>query len=80
VKTAPVKLRKKKRSHKEEQEYRGMETAILDAEEEVARLEAESADPLMSTDHIRATETFKALSVAQERVKTLYTRWAELEQ
>jgi hypothetical protein len=56
-----------------------METAILDAEEEVARLEAESADPLMSTDHIRAAETFKALSVAQERVKTLYARWAELE-
>ncbi|HCA39884.1 MAG: ABC-F family ATP-binding cassette domain-containing protein [Phycisphaerales bacterium] len=79
VKTAPVKIRKKKRSHKEEQEYRGMETAILDAEEEVARLEAESADPLMSTDHIRAAETFKALSVAQERVKTLYARWAELE-
>ncbi|MDP6479506.1 MAG: ABC-F family ATP-binding cassette domain-containing protein [Phycisphaerales bacterium] len=80
VKTAPVKPRKKKRSYKEEQEYLSMETSILDAEKEVARLEAESADPLMSTDHVHAAETFEALSVAQERVKALYARWVELEQ
>ena len=79
LKTAPLKSLKKKRSYKEEQEYQGMERAILAAEDEVTRLETESADPAMATDHVRAAETFKALSEAQERVKALYLRWADLE-
>lgn len=44
------------------------------------RLEAESSDPVMTTDHVRAAETFQALSMAQELVRRLYARWAELEE
>ncbi len=79
VKSAPAKARKTKRSYKEEREYRGMEGAILAAEQEVAHLEAKSADPAMATDHVLAAATFKSLSEAQDRVKRLYARWAELE-
>jgi len=56
-----------------------MEKTILEAETEVERLEAEIADPALVSDHVRATETYAALSAAQTRVKELYARWAQLE-
>jgi ATP-binding cassette subfamily F protein uup len=77
---AAAKPAPRKRSYKQEREYQGMETAILKAEAEVERLEAESSDPVMTTDHVRAAETFQALSMAQELVRRLYARWAELEE
>jgi ATP-binding cassette subfamily F protein uup len=79
-KMAAAKPAPRKRSYKQEREYQGMETAILKAEAEVERLEAESSDPVMTTDHVRAAETFQALSMAQELVRRLYARWAELEE
>jgi ATP-binding cassette subfamily F protein uup len=75
---AAAKPAPRKRSYKQEREYLGMETAILKAE--VERLEAESSDPVMTTDHVRAAETFQALSRANELVRRLYARWAELEE
>lgn len=56
-----------------------MEEAILDAEAQVELLEARAADPALLTNHVQATETYKALSDAQMRVKELYARWAMLE-
>ena len=56
-----------------------MEEAILEAESEVERLEADVADPALAEDHVRSTATYEALSQAQERVKTLYERWVVLE-
>jgi hypothetical protein len=47
---------------------------------DVERLEAESSDPVMTTDHVRAAETFQALSMAHELVRRLYAGWAELEE
>jgi len=70
---------KRKLSYKEQREYDSMESTILAAEEEVARLEQESASPAVLADHARAGEVFAALATAQQRVRTLYERWAALE-
>ena len=69
----------RKLSWDERKEYERMEEAILEAESEVERLEADVADPALAEDHVRSTATYEALSQAQERVKTLYERWVVLE-
>ena len=56
-----------------------MERAILEAESQVEVLETNANDPVTLGDHARSSEAFKALSAAQEHVKGLYERWAELE-
>ena len=56
-----------------------MESAILAAEQDVARLEAESSRPDLATDHARAAAAYELLSTAQQRVAALYARWTELE-
>ena len=66
-------------TYKEQREYEGMEETILEAEAEVERLEAAVGDPALALDHVRAAETYSALSAAQARVKELYARWAEFE-
>ncbi|MAE65545.1 MAG: ABC transporter ATP-binding protein [Phycisphaeraceae bacterium] len=73
AKTAP-----RKHNYNEKREFEGMEAAILDAEAEVERLEAEAADPELSSDHERAAKVFEALSQAHTQVNSLYHRWAEL--
>ena len=69
----------RKLSYKEKREYDGMEKAILEAEKEAAKFEIAAADPSLSSDHVRATAAYEALSTAQGRVKTLYARWSELD-
>ena len=78
-KVASPKVGKKKRSYKEEREYRGMEAAILEAEARVEVLEREAGEEALAADHARASATYQALSAAQALVKTLYARWAALE-
>ncbi len=73
------KQKTRKLSWDERKEYERMEEAILEAESEVERLEADVADPALAEDHVRSTATYEALSQAQERVKTLYERWVVLE-
>jgi ATP-binding cassette subfamily F protein uup len=70
---------KRRHTYNEQREFAGMEAAILAAEAEVEQLEASVADPAVIADHVRAAETYAALSAAQERVKALYARWAELD-
>lgn len=70
----------KKRSYREEQEFKGMEARILEAEAKVAELEAELSDG----ERIRALgaaikERMSALEEAKGEVDALYARWAELE-
>ncbi len=60
-------------------EYDGMEEAILEAEAQVERLEAEAADPALTADHERAATVYSKLSEGHTRVTELYARWAELE-
>jgi ATP-binding cassette subfamily F protein uup len=73
AKTTPKKL-----SYKVQREFDGMEAAILHAEGDVERLEAEVADPTLADNHVQMTRTYEALSDAHTKVTTLYERWAEL--
>jgi len=56
-----------------------MEAAILEAESELERLQAEAADPSLATAHVRAAKAYEALAAAQAAVERLYARWAERE-
>jgi ABC transport system ATP-binding/permease protein len=72
--------RPRRLSYRERQELDGMEAAILDAESEQARLEAELADPTFySTSPERVSAVTSAYEEAGRRVESLYARWAELE-
>ena len=65
---------------KEKKELEGIESAILEAEAEVARLEIEVTTPdfyRRDPAHIKAT--LVALEDAKKRVEDLYARWEELE-
>lgn len=82
---APIEARRakpkpsvRKLTYREQREYEGMEESILDAEAEVARLEATLADPALAADHVRAGEAYRVVAAAQKRVAELYERWAEL--
>lgn len=64
---------------KEEREFEGMEAAILDAENEVARIEALFAEPDFYTEHAAELSRFEAeLRAARDEVARLYARWTEL--
>jgi ATP-binding cassette subfamily F protein uup len=65
--------------YKQKREWEGMEQAILEAEAEVERLQAEAGDPDVLADHQRLTEVCHQLDAAQKRVHELYDRWAELD-
>lgn len=72
--------RPRKRSFKERQELAGIEAAISAAEAEVARLEAELADPDVYAR--RGTEIPRlsaGLEAARSEVERLFARWAELD-
>lgn len=68
-----------KLSYKFQLEYDGMEEAILVAEEQVAELEVQAADPTLTSDHKKASAVYSELKDAQARVAQLYARWSELE-
>ncbi len=68
----------RRHTYNEQREYAGMEKAILEAEAQVERLEAEVADSALMSDHVRAGETYSALSAAQAHVTELYDRWSVL--
>ena len=71
--------RTRKLSYKEKREYESMEQDILQAENDVERLDAEIADPELARDHVKVKRRYELLSKAQEKVKALYARWVELE-
>jgi len=71
--------RPRKLSYKEQREYDSIEAAVLQAEERVEVLQAQSADPAVVADHARLTEVYAALASAQDEVARLYDRWQELE-
>jgi ATP-binding cassette subfamily F protein uup len=64
---------------KEERELEGMETAILAAENEVARIEALFTQPDFFATHAADYEKFEVeLRKARDEVARLYARWADL--
>jgi ATP-binding cassette subfamily F protein uup len=77
---APASAAKKKLSWKEERELEAMETTILNAEEEVAKLAKALDDPSNISDYVKLGELSDKLHQKQEIVKNLYARWAELDE
>ena len=69
----------RKLKFKEQQELAGMEEAIMNAEEEVARLEAIFAEPDFYKRHAEHPQLQADLDAAKAQVAQLYARWEELE-
>ena len=69
----PVKM-----SYREQQEWEGMEKAILAAEEKVILLQAEVQNAATG-GHAELTAACRALEASQQAVEHLYARWQELE-
>src|SRR4051812_2771245 len=69
----------RKLKYKEERELAGMESAILAAESEVARIEALFAEPDFYIKHAADFHRFESeLRQARDEVARLYSRWTEL--
>lgn len=64
----------------EKRELSTMEDDILAAEEEVAELERQLADPEVCSDAERLRACWEAHPKAKERVAALYARWQDLEE
>jgi ATP-binding cassette subfamily F protein uup len=69
----------RKLSYREQQEWEGMESAILAAEQEVAEREAAVEKASTGANHSALSEACRALAEAQQAVERLYARWQELE-
>jgi ATP-binding cassette subfamily F protein uup len=69
----------KRLGYLEQREYDKMEADILDAETALAEQQRLVEDPSIQTSSTRLSEAYAALKKAQDRVDTLYARWAELE-
>jgi ABC transport system ATP-binding/permease protein len=68
----------KKLSYKEQQEWEGIEAAILAAEAELAARQ-EAVQQSSQAGHAALAEACRAMEAAQGAVERLYSRWAELE-
>jgi len=68
---------KKKLSYLEQREWDGMETRILEAEQDVAVWQEEIQ--ISGSNAKRLVEAYEKLQESQRRVEELYRRWAELE-
>jgi ATP-binding cassette subfamily F protein uup len=76
---APRPTAKPKRlTYKEQQEWDGMEAAILAAEGELATRQA-TVEQSATAGHAILAEACRAMEEAQRAVELLYARWAELE-
>lgn len=67
-------------SYNEQREWDQMEGKILAAEGDLAKAQNDMADPAGVLDPKKLAACCEALKSAQERVETLYARWAELEE
>ena len=75
----PPKSRAKKLSYREQQEWDGMEAAVLAAEERLGAADAALEDPAVATDAAALQQRAAAAATARAEVERLYARWAELE-
>ena len=74
--SAPAKA--KRLNFKEQQEWDGMEAAIMKAEESLAARHAD-VERAAGGDHVVLTQACRAMDAAQAEVDRLYARWQELE-
>jgi ATP-binding cassette subfamily F protein uup len=70
---------KKKLSYLEAREYDAIEQRVADAEELLQTKRIQLEDPKIVSDSERLVTAHAELEEAQEKVDTLYARWAELE-
>jgi ATP-binding cassette subfamily F protein uup len=78
--TNPATEKLRKLSFKEARELEGMEAAILEAEENIARIEALFAEPDFHRKHgQRSNELNEQLAAEKIRLAELFARWEELE-
>jgi ABC transport system ATP-binding/permease protein len=70
----------KRLSFKDQREWNGMETAILESEAAAQAIQKEIEDPAIARDPMKLRERCQALAEAQAQVDRLYTRWKELEE
>ena len=70
---------RKKLSYKEQREWDGMEVEIAKAEAELARCQGIADDPGLATQSMKLQAATMALQAAQDKLDTLFARWAELE-
>jgi ATP-binding cassette subfamily F protein uup len=76
--TQPAPARPRKLSYREQQEWEGMEAAILAAEQTVAQRQAD-VEQAAAAGHVALAEACRNLEEAQQVVERLYARWQELE-
>jgi ABC transport system ATP-binding/permease protein len=74
---APAK--RKKLSYKEQRDWDTLEARILDAESQLAELEAQAARREVASDAAKALELHTAAESKRSEIEALYARWAELE-
>jgi ATP-binding cassette subfamily F protein uup len=75
---APAPAKARKLSYREQQEWEGMEAAILAAEEKLAARQVD-VERAAGADHVALADACRALEEAQKDVERLYARWQELE-
>lgn len=69
----------KKLSYHEQRELKGMEAAIMKAEEAVEKCKAEVEDPATAADGQKMLAACERMGEAQAKLDQLYARWEELE-
>jgi ATP-binding cassette subfamily F protein uup len=69
----------KRLTYNEQREWDGMEAAILQAEETLARCQQAASDPAIATRAAELAARCHDLDAARGAVERLYARWAELE-
>jgi ATP-binding cassette subfamily F protein uup len=72
--------KKKKLSFAERKELDSMEERIAAAEDAVASVKMELAEPAVMADHLRLADACARLESAQSATDALYARWQELEE
>ncbi len=66
-------------SYLEKREYEGLETAILEMEEEMNAAETRLSDPAIATDQAELEKAYEHFKSCKSRVTELYDRWEYLE-
>jgi len=78
--SAPIgRLKTKKLSFRDQQEYDTIEKRVLDAEAVLELCRTETENPKIVSNHLKLQEAYENLQTAEQEVERLYTRWAELE-
>jgi len=69
----------KKLTYKEQKELENMEATILKAEEDIAALQQQLADPKIHADAAKSLELYKKLAESEHNLEALFERWEYLQ-